>query len=244
MQSYSFLNRKLREPNIKQRVKRSSEHYLLRWVKMELEVKSWWFRKASSLKELSKFSKFLRRESGQSSKQEFELFIPTSQTFQEPRSCIPLQAVTYNSTPTWQTHGSYLIKPFIQGSWWVIAVPQTSGLNQWCWWHLGNTNQEDTPNYRYSSTTIAFTSVSQKPKVMSPQPFPRDVDIKCRNDNRPIFLTRESFNPTREIEHSHMEHTSPKRRTCLAENNNTYRIANTGSRRFRPILSRYCSIKV
>jgi len=27
----------------------------------------------------------------------FELFIPTSQTFQDPRSYIPLQTVTYNS---------------------------------------------------------------------------------------------------------------------------------------------------
>ena len=32
-------------------------------------------------------------------------------------------------------------------------------------------------SYKYSSTTIAFTRVSQKPKVMSPQPFPRDVSI-------------------------------------------------------------------
>jgi len=156
MQSYGFLNRKLKEPSIK----RSSEHYMLRWMKMKLEVKSWRFRKASSLKELSKFSKFLRIESGKSSKQEFEQFIPTSQTFQEPRSYIPLQAVTYNSAPKWQTHDSDLIKPFIQGSWWVIAVPQTSGLNQRCWWHLGNRNQKDTPSYRYSSTTIAFTRVS------------------------------------------------------------------------------------
>jgi len=84
-------------------------------MKIELKVKSWLFGKASSLKELSKFSKFLGSESGKSSKQEFELFIPTSQTFQEPRSCIPLQAVTYNSAPKWQTHGSDLIKSFIQG---------------------------------------------------------------------------------------------------------------------------------
>jgi len=26
----------------------------------------------------------------------FELFIPASQTFQEPRNCIPLQILTYN----------------------------------------------------------------------------------------------------------------------------------------------------
>jgi len=52
---------------------------------------------------------------------------------------------------------------------------------------------------------------------MSSQPFPRDVSIKCRNDNRPNFLTRESFNPTKEIEHSHAEHISLYRRTCLAE---------------------------
>jgi len=70
-------------------------------------------------------------------------------------------------------------------------------------------------SYRYSSTTIAFTRVSKKPKVMSLQPFPRDMGIKCRNDNRPNSLTRESFNPTKETEHPHVEHISPERRTCL-----------------------------
>jgi len=33
MQSYGFLNMKLWESSIKQKVKRSSEHYLLRWMK-------------------------------------------------------------------------------------------------------------------------------------------------------------------------------------------------------------------
>jgi len=88
-------------------------------------------------------------------------------------------------------------------------------------------------SYRYSSTTIAFTRVSQKPKVMSPQPFPWDVGIKCRNDNRPNSLMRESFNPTKETEHPHIEHISPERRTCLDGNNNCYRIMNISFLRVR-----------
>jgi len=81
-------------------------------------------------------------------------------------------------------------------------------------------------SYRYSSTTIAFTCVSQKQKVMSPQPFPWDVGIKCRNDNRPNSLARESFNPIKETEHPHIEHSSPERRTCPDGSNNCYRITN------------------
>jgi len=79
-------------------------------------------------------------------------------------------------------------------------------------------------SYRYSSTTIAFTRVSQKPKVMSPQPFPWDVGIKCRNDNRPNSLARESFDPTKETENPHIKHISPERWTCLDRNNTGYRI--------------------
>jgi len=77
---------------------------------------------------------------------------------------------------------------------------------------------------------------------MSPQPFPRDVGIKCRNDNRPNFLVRESFNPTKETENPHIEHSSPKRRTCPDGSNNCYRITNASLLRVRSNpTTQYCN---
>jgi len=97
-------------------------------------------------------------------------------------------------------------------------------------------------SYRRSSTTIAFTRVSQKPKVMSPQPFPRDVGIKCRNDNRPNSLAREPFNPTKETEHLHIKHSSPERRTCPDGSNNCYRITSASLLRVRSNpTTQYCN---
>ena len=95
-----------------------------------------------------------------------------------------------------------------------VARPQF-GLNQRHWWHLGNTNQEHSAGYRYSSTAITFTRVTQEPKVMSPQSFPRDVRINCGiTIDQTSWWGNLSFRP-KLAEHSRTGHSPLQWRTRL-----------------------------
>jgi len=112
-----------------------------------------------------------------------------------------------------------------------------SKLYQRYWWHLRNTNQEYTSGTRYSSTMLAFTRVTQKPKVMSPQTFPRDVGINCgMTIDQTSWRGNLSIWP-RKVENPPAEHKSLDCRTYLA----TVRKYSENSERVtthvRPILS-------
>jgi len=97
MQPHGFLNRKLKE------AKQSSSHEkIIRIVPVMMKEDRPWSKELIGWKgfvseSILKDFLSLRSKSGKSSKQEFELFIPTSQTFQKPTSYIPLQPVTYSS---------------------------------------------------------------------------------------------------------------------------------------------------
>ena len=180
MHFYGFLNRKLRKSSIKVKGRRIIRAlHVTMDEKLNLKWRVEGSERVSSLKEFSKFSKFLRNEVVKVPNKRLNYLYPLHKPFKGQEAAIQYKPSHTILHSKWHTHGSDLIKPFIQGPWLKISVPHTSGLDQRYWWHLGNTNQEYTPSSRYSSTTIAFTRVTQKPKVMSPQPFLRDVGINC-----------------------------------------------------------------